>query len=57
MNQLKESPGEVVLSTINPKKVFKEEEEYDCSLKDLGLAPYVMLKAEVVDFSVKISRA
>ena len=56
MNQLKESPGEVVLSTINPKKVFEEEEEYDCSLKDLSLAPYMMLKAEVVDFSVKISR-
>ena len=58
MNHLKESTGDVVLSTtINPKKAFKEEEEYDCPLKDLGLtSSYVMLKAEVVDFSVKISR-
>ena len=56
MNHLKESPGDVVLSTINPKKVFEEEEEYDCSLKDLGFASYVLLKAEVVDFSVKITR-
>ena len=58
MNNLKESTGDVVLSTtINPKKTFKEEEEYDFPLKDLGLASsYVLLKAEVVDFSVKISR-
>jgi len=59
MNHLKESTGDVVLSTINPKKAFKEEEEYDCPLKDLlGLASsYVLLlKAEVVEFSVKISR-
>ena len=56
MNHLKESPGDVVLSTINPKKVFEEEEEYDCSLKDLGFTSYVLLKAEVVDFSVKITR-
>ena len=56
MNQLKESPGDVVLSIVNPKKVFEEEEDYDCSLKDLGLTSYVLLKAEVVDFRVQISR-
>ena len=55
MIQLEESPGQVVLSTIMSKKPF-EEEEYDRSLKDLGITSYVMLKAEIVDFKVEVIR-
>ena len=55
MNQLEESPGQLVLSTIMPKKPF-EEEAYDRSLKDFGISFYVMLKAEIVDFKVEVIR-
>ena len=56
INHVKEEGKEVVFSTFNPNKIF-EEEEYDCSLEELGLnSSRVLLKAEIVDFRVRITR-
>ena len=56
INHVKEEGKEVVFSAFNPNKIF-EEEEYDCSLEELGLNfSRVLLKAEIVDFRVRITR-
>ena len=57
INHVKEEGKEVVFSQpFNPNKIF-EEEEYDCSLEELGLNfSRVFLKAEIVDFRVRITR-
>ena len=56
INHVKEEGKEVVFSTFNTNKIF-EEEEYDCSLEKLGLnSSRVLLKAEIVDFRVRITR-
>ena len=56
INHVKEEGKEVVFSTFNPNKIF-EEEEYDCSLEELGLNfSRVLLKAEIVDSQVRITR-
>ena len=56
INHVKEEGKEVVFSTFNPNKIF-EEEEYDISLEELGLNfSRVLLKAEIVDFRVRITR-
>ena len=56
INHVKEEGKEVVFSTFNPNKIF-EEEEYDISLEELGLNfSRVFLKAEIVDFQVRITR-
>ena len=56
INHVKEEGKEVVFSTFNPNKIF-EEEEYDISLEELGLnSSRVLLKAEIVDFQVRITR-
>ena len=56
INHVKEEGKEVVFSAFNPNKIF-EEEEYDCSLEELGLnSSRVLLKAEIVDFRVRITR-
>ena len=57
INHVKEQGKEVVFSTFNPNKIFEEEEEYNCSLEELGLnLSKVLLKAEIVDFRVRITR-
>ena len=56
INHVKEEGKEVVFSTFNPSKIF-EDEEYDCSLEELGLnSSRVLLKAEIVDFQERITR-
>ena len=56
INHVKEEGKEVVFSTFNPNKIF-EEEEYDISLEELGLNfSRVLLKAEIVDIQVRITR-
>ena len=56
INHVKEEGKEVVFSTFNPNKIF-EEEEYDISLEELGLNfSRVLLKAEIIDFRVRITR-
>ena len=56
INHVKEEGKEVVFSAFNPNKIF-EEEEYDISLEELGLNfSRVLLKAEIVDFRVRITR-
>ena len=56
INHVKEEGKEVVFSTFNPNKIF-EEEEYDISLEELGLNfSRVLLKAEIVDSQVRITR-
>ena len=56
INHVKEEGKEVVFSTFNTNKIF-EEEEYDCSLEELGLNfSRVLLKAEIVDLRVRITR-
>ena len=56
INHVKEEGKEVVFSAFNPNKIF-EEEEYDCSLEELGLNfSRVLLKAEIVDSQVRITR-
>ena len=56
IHHVKEEGKEVVFSTFNTNKIF-EEEEYDCSLEKLGLnSSRVLLKAEIVDFRVRITR-
>ena len=58
IHHVKEQGKEVVFSKpFNPNKIFEEEEEYDCSLEELGLnSSRVLLKAEIVDFRVRITR-
>ena len=58
INHVKEEGKEIVFSQpFNPNKIFEEEEEYDCSLEELGLtSSRVLLKAEIVDFRVRITR-
>ena len=56
IHHVKEEGKEVVFSTFNTNKIF-EEEEYDCSLEELGLNfSRVLLKAEIVDSQVRITR-
>ena len=56
IHHVKEEGKEVVFSTFNTNKIF-EEEEYDISLEELGLnSSRVLLKAEIVDFQVRITR-